>query len=55
MPSLVQIPGGGSKKMGVDDPINGTLPVLVDENGKLVQVFGSKVVPTSEDITKHLN
>jgi glutathione peroxidase len=45
-----------AKKMGVDDPIQWNFTkFLVDENGKLVQVFGSKVVPTSEDITKHLN
>jgi glutathione peroxidase len=28
---------------------------LVDENGKLVKVFGSKTEPMSEDITKYLN
>jgi len=43
-------------KMGVDDPIKWNFTkFLVDENGKLVQVFASKVKPMSEDITKYLN
>jgi glutathione peroxidase len=28
---------------------------LLDENGKLVAVFPSKVTPMSEEITKYLN
>lgn len=45
-----------AKKLGKDDPIQWNFTkFLVDENGKLVQVFESKVAPLSEDITKHLN
>ncbi|MBS1661510.1 MAG: glutathione peroxidase [Bacteroidetes bacterium] len=46
-----------AKKMGVADPVikwNFT-KFLVDENGKLVAVFPSKVKPTDEAITKYLN
>lgn len=45
-----------AKKMGVADPVvkwNFT-KFLVDENGKLVKVFPSKVNPTSEEITSLL-
>jgi glutathione peroxidase len=45
-----------AKKMGVDDPIKWNFTkFLVDENGKLVAVFPSKVKPMSEDVTKYLN
>jgi glutathione peroxidase len=45
-----------AKKLGADDPIQWNFTkFLVDENGKLEQVFASKVTPLSEDITKHLN
>lgn len=44
-------------KLGVQDPVikwNFT-KFLIDEHGKLVQVFPSKVNPTSEEITRFLN
>lgn len=45
-----------AKKMGVEDPIKWNFTkFLVDEKGKLVAVFPSKVKPLSEDITKYLN
>jgi glutathione peroxidase len=45
-----------AKKLGSDDPIQWNFTkFLVDENGKLVKVFPSKVTPTSEEITKYLN
>jgi glutathione peroxidase len=45
-----------AKKMGVEDPIKWNFTkFLVDEKGKLVAVFPSKVKPMSEDITRHLN
>jgi glutathione peroxidase len=46
-----------AKAMGTADPVirwNFT-KFLVDEKGKLISVFSSKVEPMSEDITKHLN
>lgn len=46
-----------AKKMGNPDPVvkwNFT-KFLIDENGKLVKVFPSKVAPMSEEITIHLN
>lgn len=46
-----------AKKMGTPDPVvkwNFT-KFLIDENGKLVKVFPSKVNPMSEEITIHLN
>ena len=46
-----------AKKMGVADPVikwNFT-KFLLDENGKLVAVFPSKVKPMDEQITKFLN
>jgi len=46
-----------AKKLGVADPVikwNFT-KFLVDENGKLIAVFPSKVKPTDEQITKYLN
>lgn len=45
-----------SKKLGVEDPIKWNFTkFLVDEKGKLIAVFPSKVKPMSEDITKYLN
>lgn len=44
-------------KLGVADPVvkwNFT-KFLVDENGKLIAVFPSKVKPTDDQITKYLN
>lgn len=42
--------------MGVKDPIKWNFTkFLVDENGKLIAVFPSKVNPLSEEITKYLN
>jgi len=46
-----------AKKLGVADPVikwNFT-KFLVDENGKLIAVFPSKIKPTDEQITKYLN
>jgi glutathione peroxidase len=45
-----------AKKIGVNEPIKWNFTkFLIDENGKLVGVYDSKVNPMSEDITKHLN
>lgn len=45
-----------AKKLGEDDPIKWNFTkFLVDENGKLVHVFESKVTPMSEELTKYLN
>lgn len=45
-----------AKKLGVDEPIKWNFTkFLIDENGKLIGVFDSKVNPMSEEITKHLN
>jgi glutathione peroxidase len=42
--------------MGVKDPVKWNFTkFLVDEQGKLIAVFPSKVNPMSEEITKHLN
>jgi glutathione peroxidase len=46
-----------AEKLGVADPVikwNFT-KFLLDENGKLIAVFPSKVDPMSEDLTKYLN
>jgi glutathione peroxidase len=46
-----------AKKLGVQDPVikwNFT-KFLIDENGKLVAVFPSKVTPMSDEITRYLN
>lgn len=46
-----------ARKINAEEPVikwNFT-KFLVDENGKLVKVFSSKVKPMSEDITKYLN
>jgi glutathione peroxidase len=44
-------------KLGVADPVIGWnfTKFLVDENGKLIAVFPSKVKPTDDQITKYLN
>lgn len=44
-------------KIGVTDPVIGWnfTKFLVDENGKLVAVFPSKVKPMDDQITKYLN
>lgn len=43
-------------KMGVEDPIKWNFTkFLIDEKGKLVAVFPSKVNPMSEEVTKYLN
>jgi glutathione peroxidase len=45
-----------ANKLGVDDPIKWNFTkFLIDEKGKLVKVFPSKVEPMSEEITKYLN
>jgi glutathione peroxidase len=46
-----------AKKIGAEDPIikwNFT-KFLIDEKGKLVKVFPTKIKPMSEEITKYLN
>lgn len=46
-----------AKKLGTADPVikwNFT-KFLIDENGKLLAVFPSKVTPMSDEITKYLN
>jgi glutathione peroxidase len=46
-----------AEKIGVADPVikwNFT-KFLIDENGKLIAVFPSKVTPMSDEITKYLN
>lgn len=44
-------------KLGVADPVIGWnfTKFLIDEQGKLIAVFPSKVKPTDESITKYLN
>jgi glutathione peroxidase len=44
-------------KLGVADPVIGWnfTKFLVDENGKLIAVFPSKVTPMDDQITKYLN
>ena len=43
-------------KLGATYPIQWNFTkFMVDENGKLVQIFASKVTPMSHEITKHLN
>jgi glutathione peroxidase len=43
-------------KMGVKEPIKWNFTkFLIDENGKLLEVFPSGVKPTDEAITKYLN
>jgi glutathione peroxidase len=45
-----------AKKIGVDDPIKWNFTkFLIDEKGKLIAVFPSKVTPMSDEITKYLN
>ncbi|GAB4093743.1 glutathione peroxidase [Flaviaesturariibacter terrae] len=44
-----------AKKQGVEDPIKWNFTkFLIDENGKLLKVFPSKVTPMSEEITSYL-
>jgi len=43
-------------KLGVQDPIKWNFTkFLIDEHGKLIAVFPSKIKPGSEEITKYLN
>jgi glutathione peroxidase len=43
-------------KLGFEDPIKWNFTkFLVDENGKLITVFASKVKPMSEEVGKYLN
>ena len=46
-----------AKKMGVADPVIGWnfTKFLVDEKGKLIAVFPSKIKPMDEQVTKYLN
>jgi glutathione peroxidase len=45
-----------AQKLGVEDPIKWNFTkFLIDEKGKLVAVYESKISPMSDDITKHLN
>jgi len=46
-----------AKKLGVADPVIGWnfTKFLIDENGKLIAVFPSKIKPMDEQITKYLN
>jgi glutathione peroxidase len=45
-----------AKKLGAEDPIKWNFTkFLLDENGKLVAVFPSKVTPDSPEILKYLN
>ncbi|MBI1780890.1 MAG: glutathione peroxidase [Sphingobacteriales bacterium] len=45
-----------AKKLGKDDPIKWNFTkFLLDENGKLIDVFPSKVKPMDEEITKYLS
>jgi glutathione peroxidase len=45
-----------ANKLGVEDPIKWNFTkFLIDEKGKLVKVYPSKVEPMSEEITKYLN
>lgn len=55
--ALFQYLTAEAKKLGTPDPVvkwNFT-KFLIDEKGKLVKVFPSKVTPLSEEITVHLN
>jgi glutathione peroxidase len=45
-----------AKKLGVEEPIKWNFTkFMIDENGKLLEVFPSKVKPMSEEILKYLN
>jgi glutathione peroxidase len=46
-----------AKKLGVPDPVIGWnfTKFLIDENGKLIAVFPSKIKPMDEQITRYLN
>ena len=54
---LFQYLAGEAKKLGAEDPVikwNFT-KFLIDENGRLIKVYPSKVKPMSEEITVYLN
>lgn len=45
-----------AKAMGVEEPIKWNFTkFLIDEKGKLIGVYDSKVKPLSDEITSHLN
>ncbi len=45
-----------AKKLGIEDPVKWNFTkFLVDENGKLITVFPSKVKPTDPELLKYLN
>lgn len=45
-----------AEKKGIKDPIQWNFTkFLIDENGKLITVFSSKVNPLSEEVSKYLN
>lgn len=45
-----------SKKLGIEDPVKWNFTkFLVDEKGKLITVFPSKVKPTDPELLKYLN
>ncbi|WP_207234315.1 glutathione peroxidase [Pseudobacter ginsenosidimutans] len=45
-----------AKKLGIEDPVKWNFTkFLVDENGKLITVFPSKVKPTDPELMKYLN
>ena len=45
-----------ARKLGVEDSVKWNFTkFLVDEQGKLISVFSTRVKPLSEEITKHLN
>jgi glutathione peroxidase len=45
-----------SEKLGVKDPIKWNFTkFLLDEHGKLIAVFESKIKPMSDEVTKYLN
>jgi glutathione peroxidase len=47
---------GEASKIGIEDPVKWNFTkFLVNEKGKLIAVFPSKVSPMSQEITKHLN
>jgi glutathione peroxidase len=53
---LFQYLAAEAAKMGEKDPIRWNFTkFLIDEKGKLVKVFSSKVNPMSEELTKYLN
>ncbi len=45
-----------AEKKGIKDPIQWNFTkFLIDENGKLITVFSSKVNPLSDEVSKYLN